>query len=489
MWRLLFCVQNINKSLEANDSNGLYLDENHVVSRGNDWIQTRSPKLFVRACYDPIYNLAVGQEGAEGAFVIGSPGVGKSCFLDYALYRLQEENNSVLYLSGPLRKAYVYLPNGEVAEFSLEDALSQNMAENVNFVLYDPHETASNTDDVNVNDFKKKKFIVAMYPDEDNWKKLRKDARTAFDLYMGPTSIEESEAMRSVCYPDITQAVVHGRFAKLGGIPRDLFKGVIGGRDKHLEKRLGIQTKALEDASKDPRRIDTGEVTSHFKGLWSLYHLQPDKDTTTGDVDYLSFTIDLCCEDVRARLRDELMKKSVRDLWFAYESTDLRLGTLRGIRYEAYAHKKITSQGVQGVAVSLTKSGTGATTRNVNIPAAQRVVSLPDNNLGAPLTAAFAASDGQQGGSYLLPHLSNFPVMDALHVPGGGGRGLLLQMKAGRSKPLAGESATALYAVSGGGDIVFVVPDEMILRRKLDFSGRAPGPPTMRHFRIVLNEN
>jgi hypothetical protein len=62
-------------------------------------------------------------------------------------------------------------------------------------------------------------------------------------------------------------------------------------------------------------------------------------------------------------------------------------------------------------------------------------------------------------------------------------------MEAGRSKPLAEESATALYAVSGGGDMVFVVPDEMILSRELDFSGRAPGPPTMRHYRIVLNEN
>jgi hypothetical protein len=121
---------------------------------------------------------------------------------------------------------------------------------------------------------------------------------------------------------------------------------VIGSRDIHLENRLRIQTKALEDASKDPRRIDTGAVTSQSKGLWSLYHLQPDKDTTTGDVDYLRFTIDLCCEDLRARLRDELMKMSVRDLWFAYERTDLRLGTLRGIRYEAYEYKKITSKGL-----------------------------------------------------------------------------------------------------------------------------------------------
>jgi hypothetical protein len=39
-------------------------------------------------------------------------------------------------------------------------------------------------------------------------------------------------------------------------------------------------------------------------------------------------------------------------------------------------------------------------------------------------------------------------------------------MEAGRSKPLAEESATALYAVSGGGDMVFVVPDEMILSRE-----------------------
>jgi hypothetical protein len=80
--------------------------------------------------------------------------------------------------------------------------------------------------------------------------------------------------------------------------------------------------------------------------------------------------------------------------------------------------------------------------------------------------------------------------MDALHVPGGGGgQELLLQMKAGRSKPLAGESATALYAVSGNGDLLFVVPDEMILRRKLAYSGPATGPPTMRHFRKVLREN
>lgn len=469
---------------------GSFLNGNELVSTdGASWIQTGSRKLFVRACYEPIYDLATAemQSGAEGVFVIGTPGVGKSCFLDYALHRLREEGKSVLYVYGPLSRAYIYRSDGEVTEFPLQQALEEGLAENVDNVLYDPHENAAQTDMVHRKHFKGRKFIVAISPDEDNCKKLRKDAQEAFDIYMGATSLEEAEAMRLVCYPHIAQAVLRSRFARLGGIPRDLFKRVVG-RDQYLAQRLGKQTRALEDASVEPRRIDSGEVSSQFKGLWSLYHLKPCEDPTTGVVDYLSYTIELSCEDVRSRLRDQLMTKSVSCAWITYERTDERLGTLRGIRYEAYAHKKLTTQGFQGVAVSLTQNGIGTTNRNVNIPAEQHVVTLPDNNLGAPLAAAFVTADGRQGGSYLLPHLSHFPVMDAMHVPGGSGQGLLLQMKAGRSKPLAGDSASTLYGVSGHGDILFVVPDEMILRRKMNFSGRAPGPTSMRHFRIVLNE-
>jgi hypothetical protein len=151
---------------------------------------------------------------------------------------------------------------------------------------------------------------------------------------------------------------------------------------------------------------------------------------------------------------------------------------------------KITTQGLCGTAISLTQTDVGATNLPVNIPAGLPVTALPTNNLGDPLVNAFAAATGQGNGSYLLPSLPNFPVLGAMYVPpGASARGLMLQMKAGRSKPLAGEFALTLFAVSRQGDLLFVVPNEMHMRRKLPWSGRAVGRNIMMQFRYVLKED
>jgi hypothetical protein len=103
------------------------------------------------------------------------------------------------------------------------------MTENVDFfVLYDdPHENASHTDD-NTADFRGKKFIVAEKPMKTT---ARNFAKTAFKLYMGPTSKQEAEAMRLICYPDVSREQARRH-------PRDHFPGAFGGRDLHLPERL-----------------------------------------------------------------------------------------------------------------------------------------------------------------------------------------------------------------------------------------------------------
>ena len=78
--------------------------------------------------------------------------------------------------------------------------------------------------------------------------------------------------------------------------------------------------------------------------LSHLYHLQPALEN--GRTNFRKYTIELVCEDVRARIRDKLMNKDVNELWNLYISTMERHGTLKGIRYEAYAHKKIIAHGV-----------------------------------------------------------------------------------------------------------------------------------------------
>ena len=79
-------------------------------------------------------------------------------------------------------------------------------------------------------------------------------------------------------------------------------------------------------------------------------------------------------------------------------------------------------------------------------------------------------------------------MVDSLFVPSNvQNYTLVLQMKGGRSKPLSGDSASTIYDTTGG-HLVFVVPGESIVTKKLGDSGGSAGPSQMRQFRIVVKE-
>jgi hypothetical protein len=262
----------------------------------------------------------------------------------------------------------------------------------------------------------------------------------------------------------------------------------------HLQPWLGedeaitmVRTKQLEallnDISENPLRIDGVEIAAQFKSLWSLYHLQPrliEQDTGDSIVDLHSYTIELCGASVHSLLRDALMVRQVSDLWQAFHRTLERHGTLRGVRFEAYAHKKILMFGLAGPAVSLTQKGTGTRVFHVAIPASLPTILLPDNKLTTRLQTAVTNAQGHDRGGYPLPSLPNFPVADAIFVDAHSF--LKLQMEAGPSKPLSDNSAQILCAAVPG-PLVIVVPDESIITKKL-----AGGPNGLDQFRFVLNE-
>ena len=113
------------------------------------------------------------------------------------------------------------------------------------------------------------------------------------------------------------------------------------------------QAKALDDLVDRRKRMDSLSVASDFKSLWSLYHLVPAPTKTD-----LSYSIELCSPNGRNLVLHALLKKEVKELWDLFGSTDTKekFGTLRGIRYEAYAHKKILVDGINGTARLLTKT-------------------------------------------------------------------------------------------------------------------------------------
>jgi hypothetical protein len=466
-------------------------DGNCLISTGYDWLQTSSNRTFVQGCYPALFeecqrNFDVG---IQGIFLLGTPGVGKSCFLDYALHKFLQNGKSVLYLLGPSEMAVLFRSDFTIEGHTLTSALDHNKANDVDVVLYDPHAEAINTGKVHISTLCGKPFIVGLSPDYENCKKLRKDTNNV-RLYMGTLSLLEAEAMRSTCYPHVTRQLLQRRYAKIGGVARHLFKCLGANNvDGALDEVEQHQLAALDDVVEVPRRVDRGEVASPFKHLWSLYHLQPGSTADGGARDYYHFTIELCCDDARIWIRDMLMEKNVNDLWSVYVDTLDNYGTLRGIRYEAYVHKKIIVEGLQGIASSLTDVGIGDDTCSlpIDIPSSLPKITLLNNDIGELLQEAMIQASDE--GGYLIPHQWNFPLVHSLVVPSNFQTNVLLfQMKAGQSKPLSVDPASTIYDTTGG-HFIFVVPDESIVMKKAGYSGRSGGQLEMSQYRIVVKEN
>ena len=341
----------------------LTLPEDSVWQAEGSWPISYRPTIYVRLCYEELYKWCVRlwDDGTEGLFLMGTPGVGKSCFLDYVLDGLLKAGKKVLLLSGPRNKAWMCSGyNAELKTGVLAAALVDRWAKDADYVLLDPHENPAETEKLHRDIFCLKPFLIAMSPDPRNCKKIVKDTLSSDLLYMGPTSLEEAEDMRDTCYNRITSASLKARFAEIGGIPRFLFRGGHhpGTEDAALASHAERQTFALNDTADNPMRIDPGMVASQFESLWSLYHLRPIKN-------YSSYTIELCSDSAFSLLRSRLMRQSVQELCYPFHDTSREQGTLRGLRFEAYSQKKILVEGVNSkVAKRLKTSDISSSTAN-----------------------------------------------------------------------------------------------------------------------------
>jgi hypothetical protein len=388
---------------------------------------------------------------------------------------------SVCYFYRKAQTATVFEANESVKTFPISDNFEGALASEVDFLLIDPPENGDPNFLGGRSGLKKKKFILAISPDRNNCQAIRKDTSTVA-FYMGSCPLQEAEEMRLSCYDHVTHERLVSRFNEFGGIPRYLFKAVFEeSSDLALDEVRSQQRSALVDMINNPNRIDDMENSDPFKSLLTLYHMEPmiyDDNT----VDYHKYTIQPCCQKASTKIRDQLMKKSVKDLWNTYMSTREELGTLRGIRYEAYAHKKILIDGLAGSATKLTQNGTAVTTpKTISIPAGSELVNLPNNQIGQLLKTIVQKARTGQGG-YLLPQLPNFPVVDSIFVPRGDDAAILLQIKCGRSRSLATDKAESIFAATGSTDIYFIAPDDVTVTRKLQ------GFDRWHQYRVVLKE-
>ena len=57
--------------------------------------ESREMKIYVRPCYKDLYDLIYGEHKAKHIIVIGNPGIGKSYFLLYLMFRLRKKDKDM----------------------------------------------------------------------------------------------------------------------------------------------------------------------------------------------------------------------------------------------------------------------------------------------------------------------------------------------------------------------------------------------------------
>ena len=250
-----------------------------------------------------------------------------------------------------------------------------------------------------------------------------------------------------------------------------------GKQDSALRKHNEKQNGAIKLAVKQPTLIDSRSVAAQFKHLWSLHHLVPKSNGV-----YDSYTIEVCGDGPLAILRCHLMEFNTQELWDMYAQTDSRMGTLRGVRYEAYVHKQILTHGLKATACKLgIARPVPGNLLQLSISVNASPLYLRNNDVTGQLVTEI--QNASTNGVYLMPRLLNFPVLDSIYVPRSSESSLKVgfQMKAGNSKLLSADKATSIVATVGS-SMVVILPHDCVLTK------RSPGRTALEQFLRILNE-
>ena len=242
----------------------------HITLSGATWPLLPSSVLFVRHFYDAFYTGVLGdarngytQDGVHfrNVVVTGNPGIGKSSFGYYALFRALRDGRTVVYQAEKLSRRVggdeAYLFNGATVCTGVRA---------IRAALLDP-------DTVFISDSIAPEFVPAftLYITsprrERTWEYRKTDIVSM--LHFPVLTWEEINAMRVSCFPQVSEADAKERFTRWGGIPRYALAHTREER-RLLEGAInGVQAQDLSVAFDEP-----GERDEDSKGSHRVFHIK-----------------------------------------------------------------------------------------------------------------------------------------------------------------------------------------------------------------------
>ena len=244
-----------------NDGN----DRHVVLPEGVIWPTMASKVLFVRHFYADLYEnvlggLAQGEKtGRFNKFIIcGNPGIGKSAFGLYCLFRALKDNRTVVYQVEKLVSCYVF--SGESCrEVPLVSLTSQ--------VVKPPELSDPRT--VFITDSTTPPMVQAFTvfitsPRRSRWHEYSKGVDVSM-LYLPVFTESEIQECRAVCFPELDEGDVMQRYAKWGGIPRYVLTKLKLDDQRQLDDAVGsADYNAMRKAVAGLIDTDTDKLSSRL---------------------------------------------------------------------------------------------------------------------------------------------------------------------------------------------------------------------------------
>ena len=229
-------------------------------------------RLLVRPFYPVIFdhwwkraNEGTTEAGQDltGEILIGTPGIGKSMFLLYALYRLAQMDWSGAIL--------LQDTSGEMALFEGDTlSLDQSVAKTA---LQNPS-TVYLCDGSNKGDLKScdGPYFLAASPNVDVWKRVADKEQCRGPLVAPVCTLGEMLAFRKVCFPKVSLDAASEAYAIGGGVPR-LLKRLAA--DESYDVKQAIKSSiGSTDIEACRTAIEYGQ-SKDGKEAHNLFHLSP----------------------------------------------------------------------------------------------------------------------------------------------------------------------------------------------------------------------
>jgi len=302
---------------------------------------TFGSRLLVRPCYPVIFDhwweraslsIEEGGQNVIGDILIGTPGIGKSMFLLYALYRLAQMNwgGAVVFQD---TAGIMMLFEGDTVSLDQRDAVT---------ALYN-FKTVYLCDGSKNGDLKgcAGPFFLASSPNVAVWNRVAEKELCHGPLVAPVCTLGEMLAFRQLCFPKVTLEIALKAYAIGGGIIRILKKAAA---DKSYDLEDAIRTSVGQiDIEACKVAIQFGQSKGSNEAH-SLIHLSP----CEGDPLFMTKrTVKFGTTFIERCMVEHMLKVGREKVVSILASSEFlpAFPTLRGVLYEGYAIRQLQMGG------------------------------------------------------------------------------------------------------------------------------------------------